>query len=635
MSPWLAALVLVCLGLGVVVVRRGLQRFAEPEPLVLRARSSTLVGIIGTPLSVGLGLLVARLTRRLAPSLTLSSLAPTVGVVAFFLCLVTSLGLAFLVRARSLRAGPDAGLASLRLPGKIRGVPWFFAALLGALFLALTFVTLRLPVLPGTQYNLGHELIRLSALLSGLGFLLGGLGALLPVSLDLLERQTFVPCVAARHVRASKGGFLTVISFLSIFGVFVSSCALCNVVSVMGGFGQDLKRKILGNNAHLVVDMPAQLTGFSDYAPMVERVRKVPGVEAATPIVAGEAMASSNANTAGALVRGIDPATIGGVLDVVHNVEYGSLSNLVDEEALLHLPPDAVIGAGPRGELIRKGPDLSALYPGLTIRRPEKLPGIVIGRELAKSLHLLVGDELTLVSPLGDLGPMGVLPRARRFRVAAIFYSGMYEFDASHVYLRMDVAQAFFSLEHKITGIEIRSVDPETTEALVPRVTAAVGDASLRVRDWREMNKNLFSALKLERYVTFIILSLAVIIASFCIVCTLLLMVTEKSKEIAILKALGATDRSILSIFLGEGVIIGTIGTAFGVATGVAMCVGLKWFGVRLDPDVYYIDRLPVATNPSDYATIAVSAILICTVVTIFPATAAAGLRPVDGLRHE
>jgi lipoprotein-releasing system permease protein len=534
------------------------------------------------------------------------------------------------------------GHTVFRLAGGARAVPWTLAALLGASFIGLTAKSFTLPVRRGSRYVISEELIRFGALACGVIFLLGVLSALLPWVLDRLERRSFVSFVGARHVRAHKSGFLTVISVLSICGVAVSSCALCSVVSIMGGFGQDLKRKILGNNAHVTVDYAAQLTGFEDWEPMLDRVRQVPGVAAATPVVAGEAMASSNANTAGCLVRGIDPGTIGDVIDLVKNIEYGKLDYLIDEAKLSNLPPDEIIGGGISGEPYRKGPDLSTLFgTGLdpsvraALRATTPYPGIIIGRELARTLHLMVGDEFTLVSPLGDLGPMGVLPRARKFRVAAIFYSGMYEYDATHVYLRLDVAQKFFSLEDKVTAVEIRAVEAENTESLVAPVKAAVEKDDLRVRDWREMNKNLFSALKLERIATFIILSIAIAVASFCIICTLLLMVTEKGKEIAIMKALGASDTSILSIFMTEGMIIGGIGTVFGVATGVAVCVGLKWFGVRLDPDVYYIDRLPVATNAGDYATVAIAALLICSIATIYPAKAASALRPVDGLRYE
>jgi lipoprotein-releasing system permease protein len=199
----------------------------------------------------------------------------------------------------------------------------------------------------------------------------------------------------------------------------------------------------------------------------------------------------------------------------------------------------------------------------------------------------------------------------------------------------IDVAQEYFQTSNKATAIEIKVDDAERADRIAPQVVAALGRPDLRVRDWREINKNLFSALKLERFATFIILSIAIMVASFCIVCTLLLMVTEKGKEIAILKAVGASDGMILRIFMIEGMIIGGIGTVFGVVTGLAVCTGLSWFGLRLDPEVYYIDRLPISVNPGDFATVALAALTICTLSTIYPAFAASRLRPVDGLRYE
>jgi len=211
----------------------------------------------------------------------------------------------------------------------------------------------------------------------------------------------------------------------------------------------------------------------------------------------------------------------------------------------------------------------------------------------------------------------------------------MYEYDATHVYTTIDEAQSYFGTPGQISAVYVRVEDAENADRLTPAVTAAVGRPELRVRDWREMNKNLFSALKLERIATFLILSIEIIVASFCIVCTLLLMMTEKAKEIAILKALGATDGAIMRTFMTEGMIIGGIGTTVGVSTGVAICTGLAWFGLRLDPDVYYIDRLPINVSATDYAFVTLAALTICTIATIFPAKQAAQMRPVDGLRYE
>jgi lipoprotein-releasing system permease protein len=551
---------------------------------------------------------------------------------------LVSLGVLFiLARAR----------VTYRLGRYVRTAGLVAGAFLGVAFAALTMWTRRLPILRGSMWSLKDTLVKSSAISSGVLFLLTLLLALLPWILDRLEHGRFESFVSARHVRSQKSGFLTVISVLSICGVAVSACAQSSVVSVMGGFSQDLRRKILGNNAHIVIDTESQVA-WSGSDEVIARVRAVPGVVAATPVFNGEVMISSPSNLAGVIVRGVDPTSIGDVIELVNNIEVGSFAYLEDSDKLRHLPADEVIGMGPGGERYMRGNDLSPLEgddtdPLLRLDPAVKdaiatlppRPGLIVGRELAKTLHVYVGDEVTLVSPLGDPGPMGLMPRTRKFRIAAIFFSGMYEYDASHVYTLLDVAEDYFNEPGKISAIDVKVDDAERADRLTPTVAQAVGRPDLRVRDWREINKNLFGALTLERFATFIILSVLTIVASFCIICTLLLMVTEKGKEIAILKALGASDGAILRTFMTEGIIIGAIGTAFGVATGLAMCTGLAWFGLRLDPDVYYIDRLPISVSAGDFLIVAVSAMTICTLATIYPAQAASKLRPVDGLRYE
>ncbi len=528
---------------------------------------------------------------------------------------------------------------------RTRGVLQGVCAVLGLLFVGFTLWTAHLPVLRGSAWTLRDALVRTGAVVTGVLFVVGTVVALLPWALDRLEGGSFTSYVAARHVRAKKSGFLTLISGLSIFAVALASFSLSGAISVMGGFSADLKRKILGNNAHIVIDTTSQ-SPWNDSATLLDRVQRVPGVVAATPVVQGEVMVSSASNLAGVIVQGIDPAGIGNVIDLRKNIEApvrveDKLAYLENPEELRHIPPDEVIGIGSGGEEYTKGPELPPLGddldPAITaVLAPGPVrPGLVIGRELAKTLHVYVGDEVTLVSPLGDLGPMGVLPKTRKFAIAAIFYSGMYEYDAAHVYTTIAEAQSYFGLTDKISAVEVKVDDAENVERVTPNVTAAVGRPDLRVRDWREINKNLFSALKLERIATFLILSIEIIVASFCIVCTLLLMMTEKAKEIAILKALGATDGSIMRTFMTEGMIIGGIGTLLGVSTGVALCTGLAWFGLRLDPDVYYIDRLPINVSATDYAAVTLAALVICTVATVFPAKQAAQMRPVDGLRYE
>jgi|GEM_PF-21522 len=571
----------------------------------------------------------------LAP-IALLIIAPAIGVVALAFIW---LGLAYgYVRATGRNDLPwyTAEFAS-------RSIRTFLKVTLGALALVaggLVFIVKGLPNMRGTAWSLQDTIIRAAAILSSVAVVVVVLALLLPYMLDRLEGRRFTSFVAARHVRSQKSGFLTVISVLSICGVAISSCALSSVVSVMGGFSQDLKRKILGNNAHIVIDTTAA-TPWGDYEATLDAVRKVPGVTGATPVVHGEVMASSASNLAGVVVKGIDPTSINDVIDLKSNIEVGTMDYLEHPEKLTKLPPNEVIGIGPGGEQYYKGAELPSLQDDLDpdvraviITKPDR-PGIILGRELAKTLHVYVGDEVTLVSPLGDLGPMGIMPRTKRFRVAAIFYSGMYEYDAMSVYTMIDQAQEYFATNGNISSIDVKVNDAEGVDRITPAVAAAVNRPELRVRDWREINKNLFSALKLERFATFIILSIAIMVASFCIVCTLLLMVTEKGKEIAILKAIGASDGSILRTFMIEGIIIGGIGTVFGVVTGLAMCTGLKWFGLRLDPEVYYIDRLPISVNGWDFLTVAAAALTICTLSTVYPAYAASRLRPVDGLRYE
>lgn len=568
--------------------------------------------------------------------IALITIAPVVGVVALAFIW---LGLAYgYVRATGRNAlpwyTPEFASRSIRTFLKVTLVA------LGLVAGGLVFVVKGLPNMRGTAWTLQDTIIRAAAILSSVAVIVVVLALLLPYMLDRLEGRRFTSFVAARHVRSQKSGFLTVISVLSICGVALSSCALSSVVSVMGGFSQDLKRKILGNNAHIVIDTTAA-TPWGDYEATLEAVRKVPGVVGATPVVHGEVMASSASNLAGVVVKGIDPTSINAVIELKNNIEVGKMDYLEHPEKLTKLPPNEVIGIGPGGEQYYKGSELPSLQDDLDpdvraviITKPDR-PGIILGRELAKTLHVYVGDEITLVSPLGDLGPMGIMPRTKRFRVAAIFYSGMYEYDAMSVYTMLDQAQEYFATNGNISAIDVKVDDAENAEHVTPAVAAAVNRPELRIRDWREINKNLFSALKLERFATFIILSIAIMVASFCIVCTLLLMVTEKGKEIAILKAIGASDGAILRTFMIEGIIIGGIGTVFGVVTGLGMCTGLKWFGLRLDPEVYYIDRLPISVNGWDFLTVAVSALTICTLSTVYPAYAASRLRPVDGLRYE
>jgi lipoprotein-releasing system permease protein len=261
------------------------------------------------------------------------------------------------------------------------------------------------------------------------------------------------------------------------------------------------------------------------------------------------------------------------------------------------------------------------------------LPGLVVGQELARTLRLHVGDEVNVVSPNGDLGPTGPVPRTRPYRVAGIFYSGMYEYDMQMAYTDLATAQRFLGTDGDVSGIEIKVDDWEHADVAAERVRATIDRSELRVRSWQEVNRNLFGALALEKLAMFITLGIAILVASFCVVGTLTLMVQEKGREVAILKAMGAEDRTMVGMFLMQGLFIGLVGAFSGLGLGYVVCFAAEHLGIRMNPEVYYIDRLPVHTDPLEFTWVGIAAVIVCVLATIYPAILGSRLRPVDALR--
>ena len=382
------------------------------------------------------------------------------------------------------------------------------------------------------------------------------------------------------------------ITGISVIGVALGVGGLSLALSIMSGFVAELKDKIIGTNAHAIVQKRS--LDFSEYRSTIEKLHRVDGVVAATPFVFSEVMVRAGSNLSGVFLKGIDP--IGSRRVSPLELDEGSYQGLV--------------GTGP--------------------------PGILIGRELKKVLKVRLGDSIEVLTPTSEDGGLGgPLPRSRTFRLAGVFHTGMYEFDAKSVYVSLTAAQDFFSLGDAVTGIALRLSDVERAGPICDDVLAALDGHPFFVRTWYQMNRNLFSALKLQKVGMFIVLLIVILVSAFGVVATLTMLVWEKVKEIAILKSMGATPDGVMKIFMTEGITIGLAGTVLGVIFGIAACAGLAWWGMELDPGVYYIERLPVTVNPLEIVVVAAVALHICFIATIYPSRRAARLTPVEGLRSD
>ncbi|MBI4653753.1 MAG: lipoprotein-releasing ABC transporter permease subunit [Nitrospirae bacterium] len=404
--------------------------------------------------------------------------------------------------------------------------------------------------------------------------------------------QLFISLRYLKTKKKQKG--ISVNTAISIAGVMLGVMALIIVLSVMSGFQDDLQKKILGVNAHIIVlsyDGRAK-----DEKLLREKINKIHDVKHSAPFIYGQAMIGAGNRAHGVVVRGIEPELEVRTTDILRNIKEGDIKGL---------------------------------------ESVSELPGIIIGRELSRNLGLFIGDEVNMISPLGDIGPLGVIPKMKKFKLVGVFEAGMYEYDSNLAYINIKDAQKFFKYENDVTGVEIRVDDIYRAEEISRKIEEIIG-IPYYTRDWRQMNRNLFAALKLEKIVMFIILVMIVLVASFNIVSNLVMIVIEKSREIAILKAMGATNRGIMSIFMIYGLIIGVTGTALGLVGSYIACYILKTYKfINLPADVYYLSYLPVKMNLFDFIVVPAAAILISFAATIYPSWQAARLNPVEPLRYE
>ncbi|MBW2708754.1 MAG: lipoprotein-releasing ABC transporter permease subunit [Deltaproteobacteria bacterium] len=399
-----------------------------------------------------------------------------------------------------------------------------------------------------------------------------------------------------RYLKAKrKQRFISVITIISVLGVMVGVMALVVVLSVMNGFRSDLMSKILGVNSHVLV---LNLSGtFNGYQQVAEKVKKVDGVVAVTPFVYTQVMLNNAGRVSGAVLRGVDPKTAARVVNFDKMIKEGTLSSLSEAQ--------------------------------------NGIPSIIIGSELAKQIGAVPGSLVTVISPEGKLTPLGRTPNTKRFKVTAIFDSGMYEYDASMVYISLKEAQRFLALGDSVTGLELKVKEVYQSDVIARNIQKTLG-YPYWTKDWKLMNRSLFSALKLEKLTMFVILTMIVLVGALNIISTLVMVVMEKTRDVAILRAMGASARSIMSIFMFQGILVGVIGTIAGLLSGLGLCHLLSRYKfINLPSDVYYISKLPVQVSVSDVSIVAASAVVISFLATLYPAWYASKLNPVESFRYE
>lgn len=407
--------------------------------------------------------------------------------------------------------------------------------------------------------------------------------------------------VCLRYLKAKrKQSFISLITIISVVGVAVGVMALIVVLAVMTGFTDEFRAKILGVNSHIVVQkFGGEIT---DPQGLRQKILATPGVVGATPYLYTQALITAGEGGTGAILRGIDPASAATVTSLEQHLQQGKLADLTTAES------------------------------GRDGNRP--VPGIIVGRDLARQLNIGVGDRVKLISPSGPLTPMGVIPRLKACRLVGIFETGMYEYDSSLIYVSLETARDFLNLSEGVHGIEIRLDDIYAADRIARRIEGELGPSYV-AKDWIRLNKNLFSALSLEKTALSIIVALIVLVAAFNIVSTLIMVVMEKSRDIAIMKAMGATSAKIMRIFIYEGLVIGVTGTILGVVGALGLCELLSRYRFIKLPEVYPMTTLPVKVLPLDITLIALAAVLITFLATLYPSWQASRVEPAEALRYE
>jgi len=463
----------------------------------------------------------------------------------------------------------------------------------------------RYEVKIGWRYLYGGKKDRLLLAMAGGGALisLGGLGILLNSSGNAVGVLMFVLGLIATAVFTLLSLFSVFVS-VSILGVALGVAALTIVLAVTTGFQKQFRDKVLGVNAHVIV-LKSQAT-FAEYRDVMKTASEIdPDVLAVQPFIFAEMLVTrGKGELSGVAIKGIDPKLVRGVLDLEQHMIEGSVETL--------------------GE---------ATKPGI-------LPPIIMGKELAHKLKAKVGDDVTVVVPLSNIDfdtwrAKSSAPRTRKFRVTGIFYSGFDEYDRRLMYTSLQDTQDLVGRGDQVMGVELKVRDVERAEDIAERLEKELGGPPYQVQDWYELNHNLFTALNLQKLALVIILTLIILVAAVNMVSALIMMVTDKTREIAILKSMGSSSGSIAWVFQVVGIVIGSIGMIVGVGLGLATCYVVSEYGYHLDPKVYLIDKLPIEVRWFEVLLVASITMVVSILVTLVPSLSASSLRPVDGLRYD
>jgi len=433
--------------------------------------------------------------------------------------------------------------------------------------------------------------------------------------------------VATRYLRAKRRqAVIGVITAISIIGVAAGVASLIVALAINNGFRQDLQQRLLGSTSHVLL-MRVQNDGIKDWRPLMARLSKLPHVVAAAPAIYEEVLISRGPRANGAVLKGIVLADERRIADLLNTVQLGSADALA--EAPAESPPAA--SSSENDGSVQESPDALA---GVQ-RRLAAMPPILLGKDMADNLGAGLGSEVLVTSPQGELTPFGLVPKYSRFRVAGIFNSGFYDYDSSWAFTRLSAAQQLFGLGDQISVISFKVDDIYKADVIAREIEQAAGKGFM-ASNWMEQNKALFHALRLERLVTFITIGLIVFVAALNILISLTMMVMEKTKDIAVLVSMGARKRQIRRLFISQGVLIGVIGTVIGLVLGYAISyAGAKYHVISLSPEVYSINYVPFAPRLMDGVLVAVVAIGISFVATIYPSWSAARILPAEALRYE